>query len=44
LKEAERAHHGTLVLHHPVLLGEISDMEEVAAAVGKVYANSRLLG
>lgn len=37
LAEAERAHHGMVVLHHPVLLGTPRDVEEVAMAVRKVY-------
>jgi len=44
LPEASRAHAGTVVLHHPVLLGRESQIEEVAAAVGKVYANANRLG
>jgi dTDP-4-amino-4,6-dideoxygalactose transaminase len=36
LAEAERAHHGTVVLHHPVLLGTSDEVEEVARAVLKV--------
>jgi dTDP-4-amino-4,6-dideoxygalactose transaminase len=39
LPEAERAHHGVIVLHHPVLLGSPGDVAEVAAALRKVYAN-----
>jgi dTDP-4-amino-4,6-dideoxygalactose transaminase len=38
LTEAERAHHGCLVLHHPVLLGSPREVEEVAQAIRKVYA------
>ena len=37
LDEADRAHRGTVVLHHPVLLELREAVEEVAAAVGKVY-------
>ena len=44
LAEAGRAHEGTLVLHHPVLLGVPSGIEAVAAAVAKVYANAERLG
>jgi dTDP-4-amino-4,6-dideoxygalactose transaminase len=40
LGEAGRAHEGALVLHHPVLLGTPADVEEVARAVAKVYANA----
>src|SRR5262249_26197360 len=36
LTQAERAHAGAVVLHHPVLLGEPSDVEQVAEAVRKV--------
>jgi dTDP-4-amino-4,6-dideoxygalactose transaminase len=43
LREAERAHYGTAILHHPVLLGSASDLEEIVAAVRKVYANARRL-
>jgi dTDP-4-amino-4,6-dideoxygalactose transaminase len=39
LTEAERAHHGALLLHHPVLLGSPADIAEVASAVRKIYAN-----
>jgi dTDP-4-amino-4,6-dideoxygalactose transaminase len=45
LAEAERAHHQTVVLHHPVLLGTPADVEEVALAIAKIYANAgRLAG
>jgi dTDP-4-amino-4,6-dideoxygalactose transaminase len=40
LDEAERAHRGAVVLHHPVLLGGGRDVEEVVAAVRKVRANA----
>lgn len=36
LAEAERAHGGCLVLHHPVLLGSASVLDEVRAALRKV--------
>jgi dTDP-4-amino-4,6-dideoxygalactose transaminase len=39
LAEARRAHHGALVLHHPVLLGGPEDIEEVVRAVRKVHAH-----
>jgi dTDP-4-amino-4,6-dideoxygalactose transaminase len=39
LAEAERAHRGAVVLHHPVLLGEPADVEEVALAVRKVLGS-----
>jgi perosamine synthetase len=37
LPEAERAHHGTVKLHHPVLLGGEGDLEQVANAVRGAY-------
>jgi dTDP-4-amino-4,6-dideoxygalactose transaminase len=43
LAEATRAHAGCMVLHHPVLLGTPADVEEVARAVHKVYANVQLV-
>jgi dTDP-4-amino-4,6-dideoxygalactose transaminase len=43
LSEAERAHAGAVVLHHPMLLGEVEDIETIALAVRKVYANRDLL-
>ena len=39
LSEAERAHAGALVLHHPVLLGTPMDVEQVALALGKLHAH-----
>jgi dTDP-4-amino-4,6-dideoxygalactose transaminase len=44
LPQADRAHRGVVILHHPVLLGSDADIVEVAAAVRKVYANVRRLG
>jgi dTDP-4-amino-4,6-dideoxygalactose transaminase len=43
LGEAERAHRGAVVLHHPVLLGSETDIEQIAEAVRKTYANAALL-
>ncbi len=43
LSEADLAHRGVVVLHHPVLLGTATDVSEVAAAVRKIYASSALL-
>jgi dTDP-4-amino-4,6-dideoxygalactose transaminase len=43
LTEAERAHASAVVLHHPVLLAAASDIEEIALAVRRVYANAGLL-
>jgi len=37
LAEAERAHAGCIVLHHPVLLGQPNEVDEVARAIRKVY-------
>ncbi len=41
LTEAERAHHGVAVLHHPVLLGNADDLAEVVAAVHKIQRRAR---
>jgi dTDP-4-amino-4,6-dideoxygalactose transaminase len=38
LPEAERAHAGCVVLHHPVLLGAPADVEQVPRAIDKVWA------
>ena len=43
LDEAERAHRGAVVLHHPVLLGGPGDREVVITAVRKVYVNAARL-
>jgi perosamine synthetase len=43
LSQAERAHEGTVVLHHPVLLGSAGDLCEVTAAVTKVRQHASLL-
>ena len=43
LVEADRAHGGTLVLHHPILLGTAADLEEVVQAVLKVRAHGPAL-
>jgi dTDP-4-amino-4,6-dideoxygalactose transaminase len=40
---AERAHGGTVVLHHPVLLGAEADIEQVADAVKKIHAHAERL-
>jgi dTDP-4-amino-4,6-dideoxygalactose transaminase len=39
LTEAERSHHGCVVLHHPVLLGSADDIDAVARAIRKVWAH-----
>jgi perosamine synthetase len=38
LTEATRAHAGSVVLHHPILLGTEADMDQIARAVEKVWA------
>jgi perosamine synthetase len=38
LPEAERAHAGAVVLHHPILLGSEDDIDQLARAVEKVWA------
>jgi dTDP-4-amino-4,6-dideoxygalactose transaminase len=43
LTEARRAHAGTVVLHHPVLLRDDSEIELVAASIDKIYASRREL-
>ncbi|HEY8503332.1 MAG TPA: aminotransferase class I/II-fold pyridoxal phosphate-dependent enzyme [Gemmataceae bacterium] len=43
LAEAARAHHGCVVLHHPVLLGGPEELAEVVRAVRKAYRNSQRL-
>jgi perosamine synthetase len=39
LANATAAHHGCLMLHHPVLSGSEEDVRQVAQAVAKVYRN-----
>jgi dTDP-4-amino-4,6-dideoxygalactose transaminase len=39
LPEADRAHRGCVVLHHPVLLGTQDDLDEVVRAIRKVQAH-----
>jgi perosamine synthetase len=43
LTEAEKAHRGTILLHHPVLLGTISDIEQIVSAIDKVLAHAKSL-
>jgi dTDP-4-amino-4,6-dideoxygalactose transaminase len=43
LAESERAHQGTVVLHHPVLLGTPADIEQIARAVAKIHAHAERL-
>jgi dTDP-4-amino-4,6-dideoxygalactose transaminase len=40
LVEADRAHRGCVVLHHPVLLGTGDDVDQVARAVRRAYLNA----
>jgi dTDP-4-amino-4,6-dideoxygalactose transaminase len=40
LTESERAHHGAIVLHHPILLHSQVEMAEIAQAVRKIYVNA----
>jgi dTDP-4-amino-4,6-dideoxygalactose transaminase len=44
LDEAGRVHAGAVVLHHPVLLGTESQVEEVASAICKVHVYAEPLG
>lgn len=43
LPEAERAHQGAVVLHHPILLGEDSDLDQVARAAAKIHTHAERL-
>ena len=43
LAEAERAHAGAVVLHHPVLLGSDEEIGQVAEAVRKVHRGAERL-
>jgi perosamine synthetase len=43
LAEAARAHRGAVALHHPVLLGGQPELDQVVAAVRKVYAGAAVL-
>jgi len=43
LVETERAHRGAVTLHHPILMGDACDIEQVAAAVRKTYRNASRL-
>jgi dTDP-4-amino-4,6-dideoxygalactose transaminase len=43
LAEASRAHAGTVILHHPILLGTTADIEQAALAVRKVQAHAHEL-
>lgn len=39
LPQAEQAHRGAVVLHHPVLLGSEDDIRQVATALEKIHAH-----
>src|SRR5262249_40611889 len=41
LREAERAHYGCVILHHPVLLCNEAEVEAVARGIRRIYANAR---
>lgn len=43
LTEADRAHHGTVILHHPVLLGTAADMDDIALSLRKVQTHAESL-
>ncbi|MHB1424543.1 MAG: DegT/DnrJ/EryC1/StrS family aminotransferase [Gemmataceae bacterium] len=43
LSQAERAQHGCLVLHHPILLGSDDELRQIVRAVEKVHANAERL-
>jgi perosamine synthetase len=43
LVQAEKAHHGAVVLHHPILLGTAAEVEQVAAAVEKIHTHAEQL-
>jgi dTDP-4-amino-4,6-dideoxygalactose transaminase len=43
LPQAEQAHRGAVVLHHPILLGSDDDVRQVAATVAKIHAHAEQL-
>jgi len=43
LPQAERAHEGALVLHHPILLGTDDELKQVVQAVAKIHRHAKLL-
>lgn len=43
LLQAEQAHRGAVVLHHPVLLGSEDDVQQVATAIAKIHAHAEQL-
>jgi len=44
LAVAERAHHGCVVLHHPVLLGDGEAMRKIAAAARRIRKQAKRIG
>jgi dTDP-4-amino-4,6-dideoxygalactose transaminase len=43
LDQATEAHEGIILLHHPVLLGDRSDIDQIVSATEKVVANAKEL-
>jgi dTDP-4-amino-4,6-dideoxygalactose transaminase len=43
LTQAERAHEGVVVLHHPILLGSDNDLMQVLGAVVRIYNHAERL-
>jgi dTDP-4-amino-4,6-dideoxygalactose transaminase len=43
LAEAERAHYGAVILHHPILLGTQADMEQIGVAINKIWQHRQEL-
>jgi perosamine synthetase len=43
LTQAERAHEGTVVLHHPILLGSENELMQVVGAVAKIHLHAQQL-
>jgi dTDP-4-amino-4,6-dideoxygalactose transaminase len=44
LSEADRAHRGAVVLHHPILLAGSEEIDAMARAMQKIFAHRGLLG
>ncbi len=43
LKEASRAHQSVVILHHPVLMGGESDVDQIVAAIEKIWCHREKL-
>lgn len=43
LPQAERAHQAAVVLHHPILLGDDSDLKQIVHAAAKIHAHAEQL-